>query len=84
MGVAVHKGVLYAFRDFVYSRDVNIAAAVERAASRLSPADTVVLVTGQVRCDLVGSAWDKRFQRVDVRPSVPGLSDIEIYRPGNC
>ena len=84
MGVAVHKGVLYAFRDFVYSRDVNIAAAVERAASRLSPADTVVLVTGQVRCDLVGSAWDKRFQRVDVRSSVPGLSDIEIYRLGNC
>jgi adenylate cyclase len=84
MGVAVHKGVLYAFRDFLYSRDVNIAAAVERVASRLSPADTVVLVTGQVRRDLVGSAWDERFQRVDVTASVPGLADIEIYRLGNC
>jgi adenylate cyclase len=84
MGVAVHKGVLYAFRDFVYSRDVNIAAAVERVASRLSPADTVVLVTGQVRRDLVGSAWDERFQRVDVSPSFPVLADIEIYRLGNC
>jgi len=83
MGVAVHKGVLYAFRDFVWGRDVNIAAAVERVASRLSPADTVVLVTGQVRRDLVGSAWDERFQRVDVRPSAPGLADIEIYRLGN-
>jgi len=84
MGVAVHKGVLYAFRDFVWGRDVNIAAAVERVASRLSPADTVVLVTGQVRRDLVGSEWDKRFQHADVRPSVPVLADIEIYRLGNC
>jgi class 3 adenylate cyclase len=83
MGVAVHKGVLYAFRDFLYSRDVNIAEAVERVASRLSPADTVVLVTGQVRRDLVGSAWDERFQRLDVRPSAPRLADIEIYRLGN-
>jgi class 3 adenylate cyclase len=84
MGVAVHKGVLYAFRDFVHSRDVNIAAAVERVARNLFPADTVVLVTGQVQGDLVGSEWDKRFQRVDVRPSVPVLADIEIYRLGNC
>jgi len=84
MGVAVHKGVLYAFRDFVWGRDVNIAAAVERVASRLAPADTVVLVTGQVRGDLVGSEWDRRFQRVDVSPRVPVLADIEIYRLGNC
>jgi len=83
MGVAVHKGVLYAFRDFLYSRDLNIAAAVERVARRVSPGDTVVFVTGQVRRDLVGSAWDERFQRVDVGPSVPGLAGIEIYRLGN-
>jgi hypothetical protein len=47
------------------------------------PEDTVVLVTGQVRSDLAGSAWDERFQRVDVGPSGPGLADIEIYRLGN-
>ena len=76
--------MLYAFRDFLYSRDLNIAAAVERVARRVSPGDTVVFVTGQVRRDLVGSAWDERFQRVDVGPSVPGLADIEIYRLGNC
>jgi len=84
MGVAVHKGVLYAFRDFVYSRDVNITAAVERVASRLSPADTIVLVTGQVRDDLVDSEWGERFHRIDVGPTVPVLADIEIYRLGNC
>ncbi|HEU4367423.1 MAG TPA: adenylate/guanylate cyclase domain-containing protein [Methylomirabilota bacterium] len=79
MGVAVHKGVLYAFRDFLYSKDLNVAAAVERVARRTSPDDTVVLVTGQVQRDLVGSGWDERLQRVDVRPSVP---DIEVYRLG--
>jgi adenylate cyclase len=84
MGVAVHKGVLYAFRDFLYSRDVNIAAAVERLASRVSPKETTIFVTGQVRSDLAGSAWDQRFQRVDVEPSAPGLAEIEIYRLGNC
>jgi class 3 adenylate cyclase len=83
MGVALHKGVLYAFRDFLYSRDVNIAAAVERVGSRLSPADTIVLVTGQVRRDLVGSAWDERLQRMDIGASVPALAETEIYRLGN-
>ncbi len=82
MSVAVHKGVLYAFRDFLYSRDLNIAAAVERVASCTAPGDTIVFVTGQVRRDLVGTTWDERFQRIDVRPSVPGLADIEIYRLG--
>jgi hypothetical protein len=82
MGVAVHKGVLYAFRDFLYSRDLNIAAVVERVASRVSPTDTVVLVTGQIQRDLVGSAWDERLQRVDVGQNVPALADIEIYRLG--
>jgi class 3 adenylate cyclase len=83
LGVAVHKGMMYAFRDFLYSRDLNIAAAVERVASRVSPTDTVVLVTGQVQRDLVGSAWDERLQRVDVGQNVPVLADIEIYRLGN-
>jgi class 3 adenylate cyclase len=83
MGVVVHKGVLFAFRDFVWGRDVNIVAALERVASRLSPAETIVLVTGQVRGDLVGSEWDAQFQHVDVKPSIPVLADIEIYRLGN-
>ena len=71
-------------RDFVWGRDVDSAAAVERVASRLSPADTIVLITGQVRGDLVGSEWGERFQRVDDRPSVPRLADIEIYRLRTC
>ena len=83
MSVGMHKGVLYAFRGFLYSRDLNTAAAVERVASRMSPDDTIVCVTGQVQRDLVGTAWHSRFQRIDVRPSVPRLADIEIYRLEN-
>jgi hypothetical protein len=46
------------------------------------PGDTVVFVTGQVQRDLMGTAWDERFQRIDVEPSTPRLADIEIYRLG--
>ena len=80
MSVGVHKGTLYAFRDFLYSMDLNIAAAVERVASRTSPEDTIACVTQQVRRDLAGTAWDKRFHRIDVEPRVPRLAGIEVYR----
>jgi class 3 adenylate cyclase len=83
MGVAVHKGVLFAFRDFLHSKDLSIAAAVERAAARLSPNDTVVFVTGPVQRDLVGGAWANRLERVDVGPGAPILAAVEIYRLGN-
>ena len=81
MSLAMHKGVLYAFRDFLYGRDLNIAAPVERVASRTSPGDTVIFVTGPVWRDLVGSAWGNRFQRVDSQ--IERHTDIEIYRLGN-
>jgi hypothetical protein len=37
MNVAVHKGVLYAFRSYLYSRDLAVAVTVESATSRLPP-----------------------------------------------
>jgi class 3 adenylate cyclase len=80
MAVAVHKGVLYAFRDFLYGKDLNIAGAVERAAGRGSPADTTVLVTGPVRADVAGSRWDSRLERSDAGDGLPGLAGIELYR----
>jgi adenylate cyclase len=79
ISIAVHKGMLYAFRDFLFSRDLNIALAVE-LAGRTSQDDTMVFVTGQVHRDLLGTAWEERFQRIDILPSVPGLAGIEIYR----
>ena len=55
MNVAVHKGVLYAFRSYLYSRDLAVAVAVESATSRLPPGATSIFVTDEVRRDLVGT-----------------------------
>ena len=80
MNVVVHKGALYAFRSYLYGIGLNVAVWVESATSRLPPGDTSIFVTRQVRLDLVGTPWDKRLQPVDVRPIVPRLAEIEIYR----
>jgi len=84
MNVAVHKGVLYAFRSYLYSRDLAVAVAVESATSRLPPGDTSIFVTERVRLDLVGTPWEKRLQPVDIRPTTPRLARIEIYRLGKA
>ncbi len=80
MSVAVHKGTLFAFRDFLYSKDLNVASHVERVASRTVAGDTVVAVTGQVRGDLVGTTWDERLKPFDVTPRPPQLENVELYR----
>jgi len=80
LSVAVHKGVLYVFRDFLHSPDLNIATAVERVASRAEPSDVIALVTAKVWRELAGSEWAARLRRVDVEPSVPRLAGLEVYR----
>ena len=78
LGIGVHKGVLYAFRDFLHGPDLNIATLVERALT-LGPArNAIAAVTGPVRRDLSGTEWDARFRRVDVGPGEPRLKGIEI------
>jgi class 3 adenylate cyclase len=79
MNVAVHKGVLYAFRSYLYSRDLAVAVDVESATSRLPPGETSIFVTERVRLDLVGTPWQQRLQPVDVRSTSPRLAGIEIY-----
>jgi class 3 adenylate cyclase len=80
MNVAVHKGVLYAFRSYLLSRDVNRTFNVENATSRLESSGTSIFVTGHVRKDLTGTAWDERLRPVDIGPRSPRLAEIEIYR----
>ena len=80
--ILVHKGDLYAFRSFLYGNDLNVAVWVKRATAHLPPGDTSILVTRQVRLDLVGTPWHKRLQPVDVEPIVPQLTEIEVYRLG--
>jgi class 3 adenylate cyclase len=81
LSIGMHTGTLYAYRDFLYSSDLNVATAVERAASRTSSSgDAVVFATGAVRRDLARTAWDVRFERIDVPPNIPRLEGIELYR----
>jgi class 3 adenylate cyclase len=82
MNVAVHKGVLYAFRSYLYSRDLAVAVEVESVTSRLLPGKTSIFVTERVCLDLEGTPWQKRLQPVDVRSTSPRLAGIAIYRLG--
>jgi len=82
MNVAVHQGVLYAFRSYLYSRDLAVAVAVESTTSRLPPGETSIFVTRQVQRDLGGTPWEERLQPIDVRPAPPRLAGIELYRLG--
>ena len=85
MNVAVHKGVLYAFRSYLLSRDITVAWNLESATSRLGSSGTSIFLTGQVRKDLAGTQWDERLRPVDIQASSPRLADIEIHRlePGS-
>jgi len=84
MKVVVHKGVLYAFRSYLYGRDLAIAAGwVPSATPRVSPGDTAIFVTGRVRQDLAETPWDVRLQPVDVQSTpawLAGSEHIEVYR----
>lgn len=80
LNVAVHKGRLYAFRSFLHSSDLNVVLDIERATSHLPGGDATVFVTGQVRQDLAGTAWNERLQPVDIQTASPRLAGIEIYR----
>jgi class 3 adenylate cyclase len=80
LNVVVHKGVLYAFRSYLLSSDLDVAVQIESAMRRLPPGDTSIFVTGQVRLDLVGTPWEERLQPLDVRLTSPQPAEIEIYR----
>ena len=79
---AVHKGDLYAFRSYLLSRDVNLAFNVETATTRLESRGTSIFITGRVRKDLAGTAWEARLRPVDIGTRPPRLAEIEIYRLG--
>jgi class 3 adenylate cyclase len=80
MKAVVHKGVLYAYRSYLYSNDLNVAFGVERATSSVPPRDPAIFVTGQVRQDLVGTPWEARLQPLDARLTASRLAEIEVYR----
>jgi adenylate cyclase len=82
MNVAVHKGVLYAFRSFLLSPDLDLATKLESATSPLASGDTSIFVTARVRAELLGTTWDGRLEPVDIGPTSPQLALIDVYRLG--
>jgi adenylate cyclase len=82
MNMAVHKGVLYAFRSFLLSPDLDLAANLESATNRLASGEASIFLTEHVRKELVGTTWDERLLRVDIGPTFPRLARIRVYRLG--
>jgi hypothetical protein len=80
LNVAVHKGVLYAFRSYLLSRDINLTFGIEGATSRIAAGVTAIFVSGQVRKDLASTPWAERLRPVDIEPRGPRLGEIEVYR----
>jgi class 3 adenylate cyclase len=85
LNVAVHQGTLYAFRSYLYGPGIEIAMRVESAAAALlSPDEGSIFVTGEVRHQLAGTAWEMQLEVADIRPASPRLANIEIYRLGKA
>ena len=83
MNVALHQGMLYAFRSYLYGPGINVASQVERAsAGVLAPDEGSIFVTGEVRSELAGTVWETRLELVDLRLASPRFAKIEIYRLG--
>jgi class 3 adenylate cyclase len=81
INVAVHQGMMYAFRSYLYGPGMNVASSVERASTGvLAPDEGSIFVTGEVRSHLIGTVWETRLELVDVRS--PRHAKIEIYRLG--
>jgi len=81
LNMALHQGVLYAFRSYFFGRGVEIASQLESAASALlAPGEGGIFVTGAVRAHLAQTAWHNRLLPVAVqlRRGPPG--GIEVYR----
>jgi class 3 adenylate cyclase len=81
INVGLHRGTIYAYRSFLYGRDGDITAELQKASTKLLASDeTGIFVTEAVRVELVGGPWHNRLQRVTLREARPVLAGIEIYR----
>ena len=83
VNIAVHQGVVYAFRSYLYGPGLEVSSGMERASTRaLAPGEGGIFLTGEARKGLAGSGWDARLQRIDVASDDRRLTGIEIYRLG--
>jgi class 3 adenylate cyclase len=83
INIAVHQGIVYAFRSYLYGPGLEVASGVERASTRaLSPGEGGIFITGEARKGLAGPGWDARLRRVDVGSDDRRITNVEIYRVG--
>jgi class 3 adenylate cyclase len=80
INAVVHKGILYGFRSYLLSPDLNVAANLESATSRLQSGDASIFLTGQVQQTLVGTPCEDRLHSVDIGLPLSRLAGIAIYR----
>lgn len=81
VNVAVHQGMVYAFRSYLYGPGIEIAFRVEAESSGLLAAgEGAVFVTGEVLKKLAGTVWAARLEAADITWTSPRLANIEVYR----
>jgi class 3 adenylate cyclase len=79
INVAVHQGLFYAFRSFLYGPGIDVAAGVEDASQdTMAPNEGGIFVTGEMRTALTGTVWETRLIPTDVR--LRRRADIEVFR----
>jgi class 3 adenylate cyclase len=79
INMAVHHGLFYAFRSFLYGPGIDVAAGVEDASKDvLAPNEGAIFATGQMRRALHGTVWEKRLIPTDVR--LRRHAHIEVFR----
>jgi class 3 adenylate cyclase len=81
ISIGLHRGTLYAFRSFLYGRDVWIASQLQNASAKLLENDeNGIFITGAVCSALLGTQSHNRLQSVTLEPLPAALSGIEVYR----
>jgi class 3 adenylate cyclase len=81
ISIGLHHGTLYAFRSFLYGRDVWIASQLQSASAKLlENGENGIFVTGSVRSALLGTQSHNRLQPVTLQPLPTALIGIEVYR----
>jgi class 3 adenylate cyclase len=62
VNAAVHHGLFYAFRSYLYGPGIDVAVSVEDAAKDvLAPNEGAIFVSGEMRAELAGTVWATRL-----------------------
>ena len=81
ISAGLHRGSLYAFRSFLYGRDVWAASKLQGATSRLLASDeSGIFVTGATRDALFGTRWYNQLLAVALQPLPEALAGVRVYR----